>query len=156
MWRSGIAAAEFCKSVTSCCSERAKRKALIPAHTSMRTLAISQRWGADENPANARNSSAIATRRKTEKKKPRLTGRPSRLGLRRLRDFEAIASATHGLQIARSLGVGLNLLANAANIDVNRTRCDEACVTPYCVQKMITTKDSARVPGEIIQKPELG
>src|ERR1700761_155388 len=130
--------------------------ALMAAHASMSTLAMSHRWGTDEIPANARNTSAIATRRKTEKKNPRLTNRPSRLSLRRLRNLEAIPGTTHGLQVAWRLGVCFNLLANAANIDVDRTWCDEAGITPYRIQKMITTKDSPRMTGEIIQKPELG
>jgi hypothetical protein len=69
----------------------------MPAHANMSKPAINQRWGTDESPANARNTSAIAMRRKTEKKKPRLTDRPSRLGLRRLRNLEAIPGTTHGL-----------------------------------------------------------
>ena len=41
-----------------------------------------------------------------------------------LRSLEAVARSTHGFQVARIFRVRLDLLANAAHINIHRTRCD--------------------------------
>jgi len=62
-----------------------------------------------------------------------------------LGELEAIAGAAHGLQIARILRIDLDLLTNAANIDVYRAGRDKARVAPDGVEQAIAAEDAARV-----------
>ena len=67
------------------------------------------------------------------------------MGLKKMRSFifssfgglEAVAGAANRFQIARVLRVGLDLLADAANVDVDGTRRDVSGVAPDGVEKMV-------------------
>ena len=65
-----------------------------------------QPCGVNQTRITATKARAIVMRMKNEKKRPRVTSCPSRLGLDRLRNLEAIARSAHRLKIARRLGIG--------------------------------------------------
>ena len=50
-------------------------------------------------------------------------------------DLEAVASAANGFQIARVLRVGLDLFADAANIDIDRARGDVRSIAPDGIEQ---------------------
>ena len=70
--------------------------------------------------------------------------------------LEAVAGAAHGFQIARVLRVGLDFFADAADIDIDRTRSDVGRVAPDGVEKMIAAEDASFMAGKVIEQAELG
>ena len=120
----------------------------------------------------ATKASARLMRTKNEKNKPRVTEPPcvlspaytftlesARFNLGRLRslgNFESISCPAHGSKITRRLRVGLNFFPDAANVDVDRTRRDEAGIAPDCVEEVIAAEDTAGMTREIVEQPELG
>src|SRR5580704_846558 len=73
-----------------------------------------------------------------------------------LRGLEAVAGAAHGLEIAGIFRVGLDLLADAADVNVDRARGDVGGVAPDGVEKVIAGKHASLVAREIIEQAELG
>ena len=71
-------------------------------------------------------------------------------------DLEAVSGAANGFQIARVLGVGLDLFADAADIDVDRARGDVRGITPDGIEKMVAAEDASFMASEIIEQAELG
>ena len=78
------------------------------------------------------------------------------LGLCRLWNLETVAGPAHGLKIARDFGVGLDLLADAADVDIDGARRDEAGVAPDGVEEVVAAEDAAGMTGEIVEQAELG
>src|ERR1700686_2409316 len=70
------------------------------------------------------------------------------------RGLETVAGAAHGLEIARVLGVGLDFLADAADVDVDRARSDVGGVAPDGVKKVIAAEHASLVAREIIEQAE--
>ena len=71
-------------------------------------------------------------------------------------NLEAVAGAAHGFEVARRLGVGFDLLADAADVDVDRARGDEAGVAPDGVEEVVAAEDAAGMAGEVVEQTELG
>jgi hypothetical protein len=57
--------------------------------------------------------------------------------------------------VARILRIGLDLFANAADVDIHRTWCDMSCIAPDGMEQLAASKDAADMVGEIIEQPEL-
>ena len=70
--------------------------------------------------------------------------------------FEAIAGAAHGLEIARILRVDLDFLTDAAHIDIDRAGRDKAGVAPDGVEQVIAAEDAAGMAGEVVEQAKLG
>src|ERR1700710_665497 len=65
-----------------------------------------------------------------------------------VRVAEAIADAAHGEEVLRLLGVELELLAQMADVDVDRARVAVGGVAPDPRQQHLAGVDAARVAGE--------
>src|SRR5580704_10868993 len=156
MSRSGMALVELSITTTLFWTDRLNRKALTAIHARTSAQPITQPRGVNQITIAATKATVIVIRRKNEKKRPRVTSCPSRLGCRHLGNLEAIPSTAHGFKIARRLGVSLDLFANPANVNVDRARGDKASVAPHGVQQMVAAEDPARMAGQIVQKAELG
>jgi len=68
----------------------------------------------------------------------------------------AVTDSAHGFQVLGISRIELDFLAQAADIDIHRARCDEAQVAPYGVEKLVAGEDQASVPGQVVQQPEFG
>lgn len=73
----------------------------------------------------------------------------------RLGHFETVPSTADGLQIARVFGVVLDLFANTADVDIDRTGRDKAGVAPDGIEQMVAAEDAAGMAGEIVEQAEL-
>src|SRR5260370_14400636 len=73
-----------------------------------------------------------------------------------LRNLKAITGYPNSLKITRRLGVFLDLLANAPDVDVDRARGDEAGVAPDGVEQVVAAEDSSGVAGKIVEETEFG
>jgi len=69
--------------------------------------------------------------------------------------LEVVTGPTHGLEVARTLRVRLDLFANATGVDIHRTRCHVSGIAPDGLEQLVASKDAADVVGEIIEQPEL-
>jgi hypothetical protein len=74
----------------------------------------------------------------------------------RLGKLEAVAGAAHRFQVARILRIDLDLLTDAAHINVDRTRSDEAGIAPDGVEQVVAAEDPAGMARQVVQQPELG
>src|SRR5205085_3493101 len=68
--------------------------------------------------------------------------------------LEAVAHAPHRLQVGGVTGVGLELLAEAADVHGDRGAVGDL-ETPDVVEELLAGEDLARVPGEERQQVEL-
>src|ERR1700677_67263 len=116
-----MATVEVCSEAMFCRTECVNKRALRAAHTTTNTLSSTQLRGLNQTRTSTTSARPIVIRRKNEKKRPRVTSCPLRLGCH-LGNLEAITGPAHGLKIARGFGVGLDLLANTADVHINRTR----------------------------------
>ncbi len=73
-------------------------------------------------------------------------------GLRLLRDFEAVSDAAQGLEILGMAGIGLDLLAQTADVNVNRAGSDEGSFLPDGVEQLIARQNAAAMRGEVFQQ----
>src|SRR6266496_2632199 len=73
---------------------------------------------------------------------------------RLLRQFEAVADATQGLQILWMARVELNFLAEAADVDIDRSRGDERGVPPHGIEQLIASHNAAAMGCQVFQKTE--
>src|SRR6266536_1116210 len=73
---------------------------------------------------------------------------------RLLRQFEAVADATQGLQILWTARVELNFLAEAADVDIDRSRGDERSFSPHGIEQLIARHDTAAMGCPVYQKTE--
>ena len=60
------------------------------------------------------------------------------------------------LEVARVFRIRLDLFANAAHVDIHRTRGDVGGVAPDRIEQLVAGKHAADVAGEIIEQAELG
>ena len=68
--------------------------------------------------------------------------------------FEAVAGAADGLEIAGIFGIGFDLFADAADVDVDGAGGDEARVAPDGVEEMIAAEDAAGMAGQVVEEAE--
>src|SRR4030095_7941396 len=54
---------------------------------------------------------------------------------------ESVSHAVYGLHIRRFLGLRLDLLANAANVDIDASRSNRTIVAPDTVQQMVSREN---------------
>src|SRR5688500_9297597 len=95
--------------------------------------------------ATAKTSSASRVRMSR-----RATRAPSVFGV-----AEAVPDAAHGEQVLGVLGVLLDLLAQVADVDVDRPRVAEGRVAPDPGQQHLAREDPAGVAGERLEDLEL-
>ena len=69
-------------------------------------------------------------------------------------NFETISDAAQGLEILRMAGIGLNLFAQAADVNIDRTRGDKGSLLPDGIEQLIAREDTAAVGGEIFEQAE--
>src|SRR5580658_9443548 len=69
-------------------------------------------------------------------------------------NLEAVACAADGLEVARIFGIGFDFFADAADVDVDGTRGDEAGITPDGVEEVIAAEDAAGMAGEVVEEAE--
>src|SRR5882724_11033395 len=84
----------------------------------------------------------------------RCAGRVRRSGTSRgvsLRRLKPIARPPHGAKITWVFRIGLDLLANSANIHIHRTRSDIGGITPDCIEQLIAGENAAGVIRKVIQ-----
>src|SRR5579872_5300315 len=127
----------------------------------MRLRSISARMDASHAlPIKTSRMAAVAaiTMRKTTSslKKMRFFTLSSSRILRSLGSLEAVAGAANRFQVARIFGIGLDLFANAPDINIDRSRRYVSSVAPDRIQKMIAAEDASLVPGEVIEQAEFG
>src|SRR5271169_5715870 len=70
--------------------------------------------------------------------------------------LEAVAGAADRFQIARVLGVRLDLFADAADVDVDGAGSDVGGIAPDGVEQMIAAENASLVAREIIEQAEFG
>src|SRR5688500_9945351 len=69
--------------------------------------------------------------------------------------YELVAEAVHGENVLRMARVGLDLLAQPGDVDVDRARRGHGVVTPDFVQQLVAGERGAAVLEEIAQELEL-
>jgi hypothetical protein len=72
------------------------------------------------------------------------------------RRFEAISGAAHGFQIARIFRVGLDFFADAADVNIDRTRRHVSGVAPDGVEQVVAAEDASLVAREVIEQAKFG
>src|SRR6202789_1067735 len=72
-----------------------------------------------------------------------------------LRLFETIADATQGLEIARMPGVGFDLLAQSAHIDIDGAWGDERGFFPDGIEQLVAGEHATEMTCQIFQQAEL-
>ena len=82
--------------------------------------------------------------------------RREQIALFALRDFETVARAANGLEVARIFRIHLDFLTDASHINVDGARSYEAGIAPYCIEEVVTAEDASGVTGEVIQEAKLG
>ena len=70
--------------------------------------------------------------------------------------FEAIAGAAHGFQVARILRIDLDLLTDAAHIDIDGAGSDKARIAPDGVEQVVAAEDAAGMAREVVEQAKLG
>src|SRR4051794_31357082 len=65
-----------------------------------------------------------------------------------VRVAEAVADPAHGEEVLRLLGVALDLLAQVADVDVDRARVAVRAVAPDASEQHVARPDAARVRRE--------
>src|SRR4051812_50205871 len=63
--------------------------------------------------------------------------------------FKAVGGAAHSLEVAGIFRVGLDFLADAANVDIHRTWRDVGGVAPDGIEQLVAGEDAAFVAGQI-------
>src|SRR4051795_10183924 len=81
--------------------------------------------------------------------------RSDRIRIRLLLVAEAVADAAHGEDVVRLLGVRLELLAQVADVDVDRARVAEGRVPPYAREQHVAREHATGTLGERVQDLEL-
>src|ERR1700733_11632873 len=71
-------------------------------------------------------------------------------------NLEAITGPANGFEIAGIFWIGLDLLADAANVDIDRARSDIRRVAPNGVEQVVAAEDTSCMTGEIIEQAEFG
>lgn len=70
--------------------------------------------------------------------------------------FETVPGAADSFEVSRVLGVGLDFFADAADVDVDRARCNVGGVTPHGIEQVVAAEDASFVTGEIVEQAEFG